>query len=86
MVFQVSANGVCLVGWHRKNITKATTAVGPLLASALWLVHCRVRIDLCGPNGNNERTCCWKNRAESASALDSVRISGLFNIYREMLP
>jgi hypothetical protein len=77
MVSQVPANGVFLVAWHRKYITKATTAVGLLLASALWFVHCRVRIDLCCPNGNNERTCCWKSRAESASALDS---------YREMLP
>jgi hypothetical protein len=76
-MFQVSANSVFLVGGHRKYITKPTTAEGLLLASALRLVHCRVRIDLCCPNGNNERTCCWKKRAESASASDS---------YREMLP
>ena len=77
MVLQVPTNGVFLVGWHRKYITKATTAEGLLFASALWFVHRRVRIDLCCPNGNNERTCCWKKRAEFASALDS---------YREMLP
>src|SRR6267154_3091721 len=73
MVFQVSANGFFLVGWHRKYITKPTTAVCVFLASALWLVHCRVRIDLCCPNGSNKRTGCRKNRVESASALDSYR-------------
>lgn len=83
ILVQVSVNGVLLVAWHRKYITEATTAVdavGLLLASAFRLVHCRVWIDLCCPNCNNERTCCWKNWPES-SALDSV----LSNAYREML-
>lgn len=86
ILFQVSANGIFLVAWHRKYITKATTAVGAqgrLLASALWLVNCRVRIDLCCANGNNERACCWKYRAESANALDSFELS---KTYREMMP
>jgi hypothetical protein len=77
VVLQVFGNGAFLVPWHRKYIAKATTAVGAhglLLTSALWIIHCQIRIDLCRPNGSDVRTRRWKYRAESVSA------------YREMLP
>lgn len=39
MVFQVLANGVFLVGRHVENITKATSTVNSLRASAFGFIH-----------------------------------------------
>lgn len=69
MLFQEIGNRLLLVVWHGEYITKASTAVNDLLASAFGLEHRRAWVDLCCSDSSDERTRCWERRIEFGTAL-----------------